>query len=101
MAKGKGPRDNCGGEHYSTDCLHPHDKSKINKAKEYHAACRGGGGHNDGHQGDHKNWRNDKKYRGRKYYGNGVQKRVNSWMCYFYCKEWGWNATYTSVFHAA
>ena len=91
MAKVKFPFDNCGGEHYSPDCLHPLDEAKIKKSKEEHAARRVGSGHGGGrgggcggrHHGYSKKWSNDKKYGDRNDYGNGVQKRGNDLMCYF------------------
>ena len=101
MAKVKGSFDNCGREHYSPDCPYPHDESKIKKAEEERAARRGGGGRNGGYggghgggrggirQGDHKKWIYDIKDGYRNVYGNGVQKRVSDWMCYFRRKECG------------
>ena len=48
MSKVKTPGDNCSGEHYSPDCLHPCYKAKNKKAKEERAYCRGGVGCNGG-----------------------------------------------------
>ena len=105
MAKVKGPCNNCGGNKYAPDCPHPCDEAKFKKAKEEHTACKGGGGcgsgRDGGRQGGHKKWRNDKKDGDINDYGNGVQKRLNDWMCYCRRKECGWNTTHTSVFHAA
>ena len=105
MAKGKFPCDNCGGEHYYTDFLHPCDEAKIKNDKEECAAHKGGSGRNGvcggRRQGDLKKWIKYKKDVDRNDYGNGVQKRGNDWMCYFRCKECGWNENHTSVFHAA
>ena len=105
MAKGKVPCDNCGGEHQSPDCPHPHDQNKIKKAKEERTACRVGGGRGDvcggGRQGDHKKWSNYKKDGDRNDYENVVKNRVNAWMCYCRRKECGWNDTHISGFHAA
>ena len=105
MAKGKCPCDNCGKKHYTPDCPHFFDEAKINNAKEEHTACRGGGRRGGrcggGRQGDRNKWRNYDKDGDRNYYGNGVQKIGNAWMCYCSPQECGWNTTHTYVFHAA
>ena len=109
IAKVKGPCDNCNGEHYSPDFPHPRDEAKIKNAKEECAVFRGGGGQNGGvgsgcgggRQGDHKKWINDNKDGDKNDFVNGVQKRGNAWMCYCRRRECGWNATHTSIFHAA
>ena len=88
MVKEKFSCDNCCGEHYYPYYLHPRDDNKIKKAKEYCAACRGGGGRGGGcssvrdgrHQGYCKKWSNDRKYGDINDDVNGVQKRVNAWM---------------------
>ena len=105
MENGKGPCDNCGGEHYSPDFPHPRDQTKVKKAKEERTAYRGGGGRGGGcgggRHGNHKKWRNYKKDGDGNYYKNGVQKRFNAQMWYLRHKECGWNDTHTYVFHAA
>ena len=112
MSKGKGPCDNCGGEHYAPDCELPRDEAKIKKAKEERAARRGGGGRG-GNRGNPRGGRGDSSRQGdggrKKWdrdarpndHGNGVQKRGNAWMCYCKKSSCGWNKTHTSGFHAA
>ena len=88
MDKGKGPCDNCCGEHYYPYCPHPHDKAEKKKSKEEHAARRGcggrnggrGGGRGDGLQGDRKKWSKNKRDGYINDYGNDVQKRGNACM---------------------
>ena len=48
MSKVKDQCDNCFEEQYSLYCPHHRDKSKIRKAEEERAACRGGDGRNGG-----------------------------------------------------
>ena len=109
MAKVKRPCDNSGRKHHAPYFLHPHEKSKIKKAKEKRAYFMGGDGYGGGSGGGisgrcqvgRKNWSNDNKYGDRNYYGNDAQKRVNYWMLYFRRQGFGWNTTHTSVFRAA
>ena len=80
IAKGKGPCNNCGGEHYSTYCPHPRDEAKLKKAKEELTACRGSSGRNggsgSGRQGDRKKCSNNERDGDRNDDGNGVKNTV-------------------------
>ena len=69
MAKGRGSRDICDGEHYYWDSPHFCDKAKVKKAKEDRAARSGNGVRNSGcsggcggrRQGDRNKCINNKK----------------------------------------